>query len=557
MKTPLRFQSLVKSVPLYSPETVQLLNEFLEKGVIIPSKNPLFISRVFSVPKPNGKFRLITDLSILNKFLNPPKFHLPSINLLKQSLPKGSWLAKVDLKDAYLHVPVNHYYQRFLAFRWGEKIFQFQAMPFGLSIAPSVFQGLMNYPLKLLKEKSIPCIAYLDDWVTWAPSKEKCQQNVIQLCLVLQKLGFLINIEKSCLTPSQTITWLGVQWDGKSLQMKLPIEKIEKICLSAKFLSQRMVASREDWEKLLGSLAFAAQVSPVLTLRKKLLGPVLRNWPDVHFSVNQKISVDVLYHLLWWTNPGHLNQWSCFQEKTPTLRLWTDACDSGWGGHTEVGSWIAGDWNPHQLGLSMNLLEIKAVALTLKSHLVPEMSSVRVHSDNLTTVQAIKHCGFSTSLMVTKAFQEVLSICEKKNLFLDMQRIPGHLNVIADALSRNNIMPGEWEIHPFDWQKIVTSYPLLEIDLMATPYNFCLQKFVSPFPHPEAWGVDAWMMDWNQWKWIYLFPPPSQLSRVMRNLSTFRGNAVIIARFHSLLPYQEELKPFHELRFPPQQMVRG
>ena len=47
-------------------------------------------------------------------------------------------------------------------------------------------------------------------------------------------------------------------------------------------------------------------------------------------------------------------------------------------------------------------------------------------------------------LMTRKAIQEVFSICKKKILFLDMQIIAGYLNVVADALSRNKIIPGEW-----------------------------------------------------------------------------------------------------------------
>ena len=139
----------------------------------------------------------------------------------------NSWLAQVDLQDAYLHVPVNQHFQRYLAFKWDDVIYQFKAMPFGLTIAPAVFQGLMNHPLKLLKEKGINCIVYLDDWVTWGPSKETCQQSVNEICRVLKTLGFLINVEKSVLTPSQSITWLGVLWNGSTLNMKLPLEKIE------------------------------------------------------------------------------------------------------------------------------------------------------------------------------------------------------------------------------------------------------------------------------------------------------------------------------------------
>merc|ERR1712074_507762 len=117
-------------------------------------------------------------------------------------------------------------------------------------------------------------------------------------------------------------------------------------------------------------MAFAAQVSPILTLKKKLLGPILRNWPDTLPTTKLKIHQDVLFHLAWWSLPRNLDHWSCFHRTATNLRIWTDACDSGWGGHTEDGSWVAGDWDPLHSGSHINVLEIRAVAMVLKSQLV-------------------------------------------------------------------------------------------------------------------------------------------------------------------------------------------
>merc|ERR1712105_109381 len=92
------------------------------------------------------------------------------------------------------------------------------------------------------------------------------------------------------------------------------------------------------------------------------------------------------------------------------------------------------------------------------SQLVPSGTSIRSHSDNVTTVQALNHFGSTSSLAVTFAVQEVMEICKEKGLLLEMHRIPGHLNVLADALSRNYLMPGEWEIHPQDWTAIISLF---------------------------------------------------------------------------------------------------
>ena len=167
------------SLPVhYSLGAEALLRKFQLQGVIVPCPNPLFLSRVFTVPKQNGQERLILDLSRLNVFLDPPSFFLPSLRTLKEILPAGSWMGKIDLTDAYLHVPVNQEFQRYLAFPWGNQIFMFSCLPFGLCLAPAVFQGLINFPVRIFRAKGILCLAYLDDLIVFASSKAQCQKDL-------------------------------------------------------------------------------------------------------------------------------------------------------------------------------------------------------------------------------------------------------------------------------------------------------------------------------------------------------------------------------------------
>jgi hypothetical protein len=52
------------------------------------------------------------------------------------SAVRQNWLAKLDLKDAYLAVPIVFHHRKFLRFKWGCDIFEFVSLPFGLSFAP-------------------------------------------------------------------------------------------------------------------------------------------------------------------------------------------------------------------------------------------------------------------------------------------------------------------------------------------------------------------------------------------------------------------------------------
>ena len=61
--------------------------------------------------------------------------------------------------------------------------------------------------------------------------------------------------------------------------------------------------------------------------------------------------------------------------------------------------------------------------------------------------------------LITKAVGRVRSACQRRRLQLTMLRIPGDQNVLADALSRAEAMPGEWELTPRDWLRISNWVP--------------------------------------------------------------------------------------------------
>lgn len=69
----------------------------------------------------------------LNQSIVSRSFILAALKMVTQSLRKGDILVSLDLSDAYFHVPVACDDCRFLQFKIKHQIFQFWAMPFGLS----------------------------------------------------------------------------------------------------------------------------------------------------------------------------------------------------------------------------------------------------------------------------------------------------------------------------------------------------------------------------------------------------------------------------------------
>ncbi|KZR96891.1 Uncharacterized protein APZ42_008524, partial [Daphnia magna] len=66
-----------------------------------------FICSFFCVPKKMEGFRSIVNLKPLNKFIKYEHFKMEDLETVLFLVRKGGWFIKLDLKDAYLTVPVH------------------------------------------------------------------------------------------------------------------------------------------------------------------------------------------------------------------------------------------------------------------------------------------------------------------------------------------------------------------------------------------------------------------------------------------------------------------
>ena len=201
------------------------LGDLLAKGAVEPAgRSPGFYARMFVVQKASGSWRPIIDLSALNKFVKKTPFKMETVQSVLTSIRQGDWMCSIDLRDAYLQVPIHPESRRFLRFHSEKGTFQFRALCFGLSTAPQVLTRVMAPVSKILHRLGVRILRYLDDWLILASSERECLQArdlVLQLC---QDLGIQVNLQKSNLTPSQSTSYLGIVLDSVNLKAS-PIPK--------------------------------------------------------------------------------------------------------------------------------------------------------------------------------------------------------------------------------------------------------------------------------------------------------------------------------------------
>ena len=342
------------------------------------SPSPGYYSYMFVVMKASGGRRPIIDLSTLNLFVVVSK----TAQSVLLSVWRNDWMVSIDLKDAYLQIPIHPQSRRFLRFTAGGRAWQFKVLCFSLSTAPQVFTQVMALVSGFLHRLGAQMLRYLDDWLIMASSREEAcwaRDTVLQLCL---ELGIVVNLEKLSLFPSLTIAYLGIKIESQTFRASLTPLRIEKFFLIVEEFLSSKVQSAKFWRVLLGHLALLMHLVPGRQLRMRALQLALkRGW---NFMDNLVL---VLWDtLLWWCAEGRLEEGVSFVVQSPDHMIWSDASDQGWG--AAVADQLAsGLWLEGEELLSLNHRELLAVGRGLsqlrrflRGHVV------EVFSDNTTAV---------------------------------------------------------------------------------------------------------------------------------------------------------------------------
>ena len=188
-----------------SEVTAVKVQELLREGaliVVVPSPGQ-FISHIFPVPKRTpGEFRIIFDLSILNKFIRKISFRMDTYITIIGQICRGDFFISIDLTDAYHAIALHPDFMRFMTFIFQNVYYQFTCLPQGLTSSPRIFTKIMRVVLTYFRSFSIRIAAWLDDFLVAASSAALATS---QGEVITQKL------EKSAgSSPENSSCWLGV-----------------------------------------------------------------------------------------------------------------------------------------------------------------------------------------------------------------------------------------------------------------------------------------------------------------------------------------------------------
>jgi len=153
-----------------------------------------WLANVVLVKKSNGKWRMGTDYTDLNKACPKDSYPPPSIDRLVDDAAGHKYMSFLDAFSGYnqisMHLPdINK-----IAFMTDDANYVYEVMPFGLKNARATYQRLMDKIFKQLIGRNVEI--YVDDMIVKSSSCDQHVEDLHQVFQALKAVGIRLNPNK-------------------------------------------------------------------------------------------------------------------------------------------------------------------------------------------------------------------------------------------------------------------------------------------------------------------------------------------------------------------------
>ena len=169
----------------------------LQDGILVPCEYPIVSAPI--VIRSSGMVWVCSDYTLTaNKIIDAGSYHIPTFNEIIEDIGKVKFYSKIDLKEAYLQVPLSAEVQKYTTISTHVGHFSFTRLLFGISASPHVFQEFIDEVLV-----DIPGLcAYQDDILIGGATRAEHDVRLQEVCNRLAHYELTPCLEKSffCVT---------------------------------------------------------------------------------------------------------------------------------------------------------------------------------------------------------------------------------------------------------------------------------------------------------------------------------------------------------------------
>jgi hypothetical protein len=465
--------------------------------------------------------------------------------LLAQILLPRLYACKLDIKDAYHHVRVNHHFSFFLGFVHDNVYYRYVAMPFGISPAPRAFSQIMHQCMTAVRKIwNVTALFYLDDILILHQDQTWLRQTISRICDFFTWLGWIINWEKSDLDPKQRFTYLGWHWDTVEMAVSLTDARRaalrEDTLVLARAARQQQIWTCRQLASAIGKLSATRLQHRQASLHLCRLNDLKTAAVRQHgWNGSVRLMPSILPDTDWWLQELADNHPASLLQPPPEATVFVDASPSGWGARVllhppppapQAELFLQGLWRSQLRKQTSNYHELDAVRLSLSLLLrlpdTPPLHSVMIRSDNTAACFNINRQAAAQNLRLP--LQLLLDFAKRKHIFLRARHIPGVANDAADRLSRLSAS-GDYGIRRLVLFGALAKLGLvITADLFASARNRHHRTYLSMVPDPCALAQDAFSIPWRDFALPLIHPPTPLIPRVLVRLQQERMIAVLI-----------------------------
>ncbi|MFT8744505.1 MAG: reverse transcriptase family protein, partial [Lentilactobacillus hilgardii] len=150
------------------------------------------------------KLRMVLDYRKLNSITLPLPSTIPSIESLLVGL-HGRVFSALDLSSAYHHLRLHPTTAFATTFRFANRFYHWNVLPFGLTNAPEIFSRFLS---SLFESLSTNVRVYLDDILIVSENENEHKQHLEQVLKILYQHELHLNVDKSHFF-QDTVEWVG------------------------------------------------------------------------------------------------------------------------------------------------------------------------------------------------------------------------------------------------------------------------------------------------------------------------------------------------------------
>ncbi|XP_026562019.1 uncharacterized protein K02A2.6-like, partial [Pseudonaja textilis] len=235
------------------------LDKLLKQGVIEPTDFANWETPIVTPLKKDGSLRICSDYkTTINKYLQVSAYPVPVIQHLLHTFEPGSIFAKLDMSQAYQQFPVDNQTAELQTIVTHRGAFRCKRLQFGVSVAPGIFQSLMERILQGLPG----VVPYFDDILVSARDRPQLFQRVRAVLERFRQHGLRLKKEK-CAIATRQVDFLGYKIDASGIH---PLESKVRAIHEAP-----TPTSKTELQAFLGLLNFYASFLPLLTSEAVLI----------------------------------------------------------------------------------------------------------------------------------------------------------------------------------------------------------------------------------------------------------------------------------------------